>query len=410
MYTEINNCRICKSKNLLEVLSLWEQHLTGVFPKTVDTPVTCGPVSLVKCMDCQLLQMRQSYDLEEMYGDNYGYRSWLNGSMVKHLTRKIHKLESLYKLIPTDIVVDIGSNDATSLKAYNSPCKKVWIDPTGSKFQEFYTDDISLVPDFFTAENFFRVFPGKKAKIITSIAMFYDLEDPNIFVSDIAKTLADEGVWHFEQSYMPSMLRMNSYDTVCHEHLEYYSFFVIKNLLEKHGLRVVDVEVNAINGWSFAVTACKTDAAHVSNTPVIQWMLNQEKNLGINDIRPFRDFEEKVYRHKNDLLDLIKSLVADGKKIIGYWASTKWNVLLQFCGIDSSLIPYIAEVNPEKFWSFTPGTLIPIISEKEAKAMNPDYYFVLPWHFKESILQREEEFIKNGWKFIFPLPEIEIIG
>jgi hypothetical protein len=228
-------------------------------------------------------------------------------------------------------------------------------------------------------------------------------------VQDIVKCLTDDGIWHFEQSYMPSMLRTNAYDTICHEHLEFYSFKVVKNLLESCGMRVVDVEVNAINGGSFAVTACRNSAKYISNKPIIKWMLKQEKDMGLETPKPYRDFEEKVYKHRENLKELITALVADGKKIIGYGASTKGNVLLQFCDLSTKEIPCIAEVNEEKFGSYTPGTKIPIISEKDAKAEKPDYMFVLPWHFKHSILERERDFLTTGGKFIFPLPEIEIV-
>lgn len=409
MYTEITKCRISDSTNLVNVLTLGNQYLTGVFPKKIDENVTIGPVDLVWCPDSGLLQMKQSYSLEEMYGDNYGYRSGLNKSMVNHLEKKIKTLQNLANPSSHDLVIDIGSNDATSLKAYKGDFKKVGIDPTGQKFKEYYTDDIKLIPDFFTAEKFKNSFPNQRAKIITSIAMFYDLEDPRSFVKDIECCLDDQGIWHFEQSYMPSMLRTNSYDTICHEHLEFYSFKVVKNLLEESGLRIVDVQMNSINGGSFAVTACKKDANYVSNNPIINWLLSQEDEMGLNTIKPYQEFAERVFRHRKNLTDLIKALVADGKKIFGYGASTKGNVLLQFCGLTVNEIPFIAEVNKEKFGSYTPGTHIPIISEKEAKDMKPDYFLVLPWHFKDSILMREEEYMSNGGKFIFPLPEIEII-
>jgi hypothetical protein len=409
MYTEIKKCRISESTNLVNVLSLGKQFLTGVFPKNINENVTVGPVDLVWCPDSGLLQMKQSYSLEEMYGDNYGYRSGLNKSMVYHLEKKIKTLQILANPSESDLVIDIGSNDATSLKAYKGNFKKVGIDPTGLKFKEYYTDEIKLIPDFFSAKKFKESFPNQKAKIITSIAMFYDLEDPRSFVADIENCLDDQGIWHFEQSYMPSMLRTNSYDTICHEHLEFYSFRVVKNLLENSGLRVVDVQMNSINGGSFAVTACKKDAKYISNNPIINWLLSQEDEMGLNTIKPYQEFAERVFRHRKNLTDLIKALVADGKKIFGYGASTKGNVLLQFCGLTAKEIPFIAEVNKEKFGSFTPGTHIPIISEKEAKEMKPDYFLVLPWHFKDSILTREEEYMSNGGKFIFPLPEIEII-
>jgi len=409
MYTEIKKCRISGSKNLVTVLSLGEQCLTGVFPKSPTEPITKGPLDLVWCPDSGLLQMKQSYSLDEMYGDNYGYRSGLNSSMVRHLQQKIRTLEQMVKPNDADLVIDIGSNDATSLKAYTGKFQKIGIDPTGKKFKRYYTNDITLIPDFFSNATFEANFPNSKAKIITSIAMFYDLENPLAFVKDIEAVLADDGVWHFEQSYMPSMLRTNSYDTICHEHLEFYSFKVVKNVVESCGLKIVDVQMNDINGGSFAVTACKENGPYKSNLPIINWVLKQEEVMGLDTSKPYLDFAKRVFQHRTSLIELIESLVADGKKIIGYGASTKGNVLLQFCGFTTKHIACIAEVNEEKFGSYTPGTNIPIVSEKEAKAMNPDYFLVLPWHFKHSILDREQEFLAKGGKFIFPLPEIEIV-
>lgn len=409
MFRETNHCRISGNKNLVPVISLGEQYLTGVFPKSKDEQITKGPLDLVWCPESGLLQLKQSYSLDEMYGDNYGYRSGLNTSMVSHLVRMVEYMEQLISLSENDLVLDIGSNDATLLKAYHTNCKKVGIDPTGSKFSQYYTDEIVLIPDFFSAERIKNEIGNKKAKIITSIAMFYDLEDPTSFVQDVESILDDEGIWHFEQSYMPSMLRTNAYDTICHEHLEFYSLKVIRDLLKKCNLRLLKVDLNDINGGSFAVTACKENSKLKSDQITIDEILQQEKDMHLDTIDPYLHFGERVFDHRDKLKKLIDYLLADGKRIFGYGASTKGNVLMQFCGFTPAQIPYIAEINEDKFGAFTPGTNIPIISEKEARSMNPDYFLVLPWHFKESILQREKEFLKKGGKFIFPLPEIEIL-
>jgi hypothetical protein len=329
--------------------------------------------------------------------------------MVRHLSQKVTTLERLARPGAGDAVLDIGSNDATTLRAYSTPCRRIGIDPTGHKFRAYYGDEIALIPSFFSAGAVRAQLSDARFKIITSIAMFYDLERPTDFVRDIAELLADDGVWHFEQSYMPSMLRTNSYDTICHEHLEFYSFEVVKRMVEDAGLRVVDVQMNAINGGSFAVTVCKKKGPFASNTPVIEWLLKQEANMGLHTPRPYREFEERVFRHRRDLRELIEALVASGRKVFGYGASTKGNVLLQFCGLTTAHIPFIAEVNEEKFGAYTPGTGIPIISEAQAKEMKPDYFLVLPWHFKPGIVEREKEFLAQGGKMIFPLPEIEIV-
>lgn len=409
MTKKITKCRVSGSTNLISVLSLGDQALTGVFPASRETPVTVGPLELVWCPESGLLQLAHSYEASEMYGENYGYRSGLNQSMVRHLSQKIANLEKRVDLHSGDVVLDIGSNDATSLKAYKtSGLTRLGIDPTGEKFRQYYPDDIRLVPDFFSSKNF-GTLSQKRARIVTSIAMFYDLEDPVWFAREIAKVLAPDGVWHFEQSYMPSMLRLTSYDTICHEHIEYYSLGVIKKILDAADLELLDVQMNAVNGGSFAVTAGHKNAPHQRNLAVIDWLLAQEERMGLHTPRPYREFEDRVFRHREDLQRLLRALKDDGKRILGYGASTKGNVVLQFCGIGPDLVDAIAEVNPDKFGCVTPGTHIPIVSEAEARAMKPDYFLVLPWHFKDGILAREQEYIAGGGKMIFPFPEIEIV-
>jgi hypothetical protein len=405
----IEGCRVSGSTHLVPVLSLGEQTLTGVFPRSKRDNVTKGPLELVWCPTSGLLQLAHSYDASEMYGDNYGYRSGLNQSMVRHLSAKTHHLERLYSPRAADVVLDIGSNDATLLKSYKTAgLRRIGIDPTGGKFRQFYSDDIVLVPDFFSAAAY-RQTGAPPAKVVTSIAMFYDLDDPVQFAREIHDVLADDGVWHFEQSYMPSMLRLCSYDTICHEHLEYYSLGVVAGILDRADFAIIDVQMNAVNGGSFAVTAAKRSSKRPASRAVIDWVLEQEERLGLGTPRPYRDFEERVFKHREDFRRLLHALTADGKSVVGYGASTKGNVVLQFCGITDKEVVAIAEVNPDKFGAYTPGTHIPIISEAEARAMKPDYFLVLPWHFKEAIIQREEAFLAQGGRMIFPFPEIEII-
>jgi 2-polyprenyl-3-methyl-5-hydroxy-6-metoxy-1,4-benzoquinol methylase len=409
-YKAIDRCRISGSKNLIPVLDLGIQALTGVFPDSSTTEVTSGPLRLLWCSDSGLLQLEHSYELSEMYGDNYGYRSGLNGSMVEHLRSKVKSLHQYVDLKLGDHILDIGSNDGTLLSNYKMEGFKCFgIDPTASKFSQYYDPSITVVPDFFDKSVWNKVANGKSAKIITSVAMFYDLESPATFVRDIRDILSKDGIWHFEQSYMPAMLRTNSYDTICHEHLEFYSLTVINNLLKKEGLRIIDVSFNSVNGGSFSVTAAHKDSSFSGNDKVIEWMLGQEERMQLHTPSPYRQFEERVFNHREDLRRLVDALLADGKKIAGYGASTKGNVLLQFCGFTDEHICAIAEINDDKFGKVTPGSNIPIMSESDVKAMKPDYMLVLPWHFRDSIIRREKEYLANGGSLIFPFPEIEIV-
>ena len=355
MYKEITKCRIAGSSDLITVLSLGEQYLTGVFPSDKNEKITKGPLELVWSPTSQLLQLKHSYDLGEMYGDNYGYRSGLNQSMVSHLTNKIQHLEKRVELSSGDCVIDIGSNDATSLKAYTTKgIKRIGVDPTGLKFKEYYTDDITLIPDFFPSAEVKNKVGSSKVKIITSIAMFYDLEDPIAFARSIHENLDKNGLWHFEQSYMPSMLRLNSYDTICHEHIEFYTLYNIKYILDRADMKIIDVQMNGINGGSFAVTAARIDSTLKANDVLINWLFEQEIKMGLDTPKPFRDFEDRVFKHRESLKTLIESLSADGKKILGYGASTKGNVLLQFCNFTNENVLAVADVNPLKYGCFTP--------------------------------------------------------
>jgi NDP-4-keto-2,6-dideoxyhexose 3-C-methyltransferase len=416
LFREITRCRICGNADLERVLDLGEQSLTGVFPSLRSPQVGRGPLELVKCVGdphaaCGLVQLRHNFAAGELYGENYGYRSGLNRSMVEHLHRKADALQALVPLRAGDLVLDIGSNDGTSLGRYPAGGPTlVGIDPSAGKFARYYRPDVHLVVDFFSAEVFRRHFGDRKARIITSIAMFYDLEQPQAFVDDVARILADDGVWHLEQSYLPAMLRSNAFDTVCHEHSEYYALRQIDWMMRRAGLQIIDVQTNATNGGSFAVTAAKRQASLAGNPAAVTRMLAEEAALGLDTARPFEDFWQRVVGFREDLLGFFARARREHKTVIGYGASTKGNVMLQFCGITPDMMPCIAEVNDDKFGRFTPGTLIPIVSEEQARAMTPDYFLVLPWHFRDTIIEREAAFRAGGGKLVFPLPTLDIVA
>jgi len=409
MVKRIDRCRICGNDRLEPVLDLGEQMLTGVFPHNREQAVTRGPLRLVKCLGeahCGLLQLEHSYDLGEMYGDNYGYRSGLNPSMVAHLHGKVRRL--LQQVVPRsgDIVLDIGSNDSTTLQAYPiNGATLVGIDPTGIKFRDHYPAHIALIPDFFSAATFRQRFGERKAKIVTSFSMFYDLEDPLGFMREVHEVLDAEGLWVFEQSYMPRMLQANSYDTVCHEHLEYYALKQIQWMAERAGFVIVDVEFNDINGGSFSVTACKAGAGVATPAPVLA-LIEQERAAGLDSLAPYDAFANRVTAARDELRRFVHEVRREGKTVVALGASTKGNVILQYCGFSYSDIAAVGEVNEDKFGCFTPGTWIPIISEAELLASRPDYAIVLPWHFRRY-------FVGNlkfaGVTLVLPLPQVEIV-
>lgn len=411
MTTCIKHCRSCDSTNIEVVFDLGEQVLTGVFQSDSLDDISSGPVALVACDECRLVQMQYSYPLDEMYNDGYGYQSGLTSFMSQHLKGVLSFASDQITLKKGDHVLDIGCNDGTLLNHYpENLYSLIGIDPVAKKYLERYPKDAKVVTEFFSKESYFSV-ASNKAKIVTSISMFYDLEDPVGFAKSIASVLSEDGVWVFEQSYLPAMLRTNSYDTICQEHVEYYSLAAIQHILQRAGMTIIDASQNEVNGGSIRLAAVHQDSALASKiSPEASWLIEQEKNHDIFSNQPWVDFQKNVDRQKLDLVKLLTELKNAGKTVIGYGASTKGNVILQYCGIGPDLLPLIGDITPSKDGVFTPGSKIPVISMEKAKAMKPDYFLVLPWGFRSDILLREKETISSGTKFIFPLPYVEIVS
>ncbi len=409
MYQAINTCRICNSSGLESIIHLGNQCFTGIFPKNPAVPLASAPLELVKCSRCGLVQLHHNFTPAMLYGPTYGYRSGLNKSMVEHLRAKAASLQKLCPLHPGDIVLDIGSNDGTSLGFYPDHSRRLGMDPSAEKFRKYYQSGVDLVVDFFSAKNFQKIHGVAKAKIVSSIAMFYDLESPPAFVEQVRDVLAPDGIWHLEQSYLPLMLKANAYDTVCHEHLEYYALRQIKWLTDQFGLHIIDVQLNDINGGSFAVTVAHKSGPYPEAKQIIAKFLREEDTLGLKGSEVFQAFRSRVEAHREQLPARLADIKRQGRLALGYGASTKGNVVLQFCNITPELLPAILEVNPDKFGCHTPGTKIPIISETEGHARNPDFLVVMPWHFKVNVMQRETTYLKRGGKLLFPLPEIHTV-
>jgi NDP-4-keto-2,6-dideoxyhexose 3-C-methyltransferase len=369
------------------------------------------PLRLVRCSSadgCGLVQLGDTVDQSLLYYD-YGYRSGINQTMRTHLAGIVDEVTSYVPVTGHDLVLDIGCNDGTLLAAYAGP-ERLGFEPSANVAEAARARGIDLVPDYFNKEAFAKARPGRKAKIITSIAMFYDLPDPLRFVEDIAAVLAPDGIWALEMSYIGSMLDRCSYDTVCHEHLEYYAFRQIEWLFERAGLRAERVSFNDINGGSFRVlarhAAFETDTECVS----LEKLRGAEHERKLDTDVPYAAFRKAVEQSREELKQLLADLKRQGKRVYAYGASTKGNIILQYCGIDHHLVPKAADRNPEKWGRRTPGTGIEIVSEAQAREEKPDYFLVLPWHFLPEFAQREREFLDGGGQFILPLPSVRVVG
>jgi nucleoside-diphosphate-sugar epimerase len=405
-YTEISHCRICESTNLYEVLNLGNQVIASRFPAKDEADPPSAPLVLLQCKgECGLLQLKHTVHPDEMYKHTYGYRSGINETMRNHLKTIVNEMQDYIVLEKSDTVVDIGSNDGTLLSHYPDFVDKIGIDPTGAQFLKYYPTHVKLVPDFFTIDTYKKNIGDKKAKCVTSISMFYDLPKPLQFMKDVSEILDKDGIWIMEQSYALTMFDMNSFDTICHEHLEYYILTQIHWMCQKTGLRIINVTLNDCNGGSFRVVIGHASFSHQTHENV-QIMLHNEQSISPSIIT---DFQSRCVDQKQKLTNLLKDLKNQGKNVCLYGASTKGNTLLQYYGITSDSITCAAERNMDKVGCRTPVTNIPIESEETVRQMKPDYMLVLPWHFKNEFLVREKEYIQNGGHFIFPLPEVEVV-
>lgn len=332
--------------------------------------------------------------------------------MRENLAGIVRQIEGTISLEPGDVVLDIGCNDGTLLGSYSSSgIERIGIDPSDA-VKAIDASNITVVNDFFSRRTFELASPTKKASVVTSIAMFYDLNEPASFVKDVADILADDGIWVLELSYLPEMLKANAFDTICHEHLEYYSLAPMEWLMRSQGLEVRRVDVNDVNGGSFRLVVGRSGVGPLNDEAAsyMDALRRAEEALELASDAPYRRFRESCKAIKEELTNLLGEIKSQGKRVYAYGASTKGNTLLQFCGLDSQVIEKAAERNPDKWGISTIGTDIPIVSEDQARAERPDYFLALPWHFYESFVIRERDFLERGGRFIFPLPEVRVVG
>ena len=403
----IKSCRNCKKTKFINLFSLGKMSFTGRFPKSSKTNIPKEQLNLLMCNFCKLVQLDRNFNLKYLYGKNYGYRTGINNTMTNHVKQIVKKLSSLVKLKKKDYVLDIASNDSTLLNFYPNNVIKVGVDPLVNKYIKYYKKVNFKISNFFNLTDIKKLKLKKKFKIITALSVFYDLRDPNKFIREIKEILDDQGIIVLEHVDLHCIIKHKIFDTICHEHLGFFSSKVIIDMVKKNKLKVFAHEYNNVNGGSSRYYIGHIRSKYIIKKSVKKVLIT-EKKAGILKKATYRLFYKRIMDSKLRLIAKLKSIKSKNLIVHGYGASTKGNVLLQFFNIGKNYIQYIADRNPLKFNSFTPGTKIKIISEKKSRTMKPNYYLVLPWHFKKEILSREKKIMNNGTKFIFPLPKLEI--
>ena len=406
---KIKTCRNCRNYKFFNLLSLGKMSFTGKFSRSFFQNIPKAYINLLMCKRCKLVQLDRNFNQKYLYGKNYGYRTGINHTMTDHVKKVVKKCSTLVKLKANDYVLDIASNDATLLNFYQKNVVTVGIDPLVNKYKTCYNKINYKISKFFQIADIRKLNLKKNFKVVSALSVFYDLKNPNKFIQDVKEILDKEGIFILEHADLLCIIKNNLFDTICHEHLEYYSSKVIIDMMNRNGLKVFDHNFNDINGGSSRYFICHQKANYKTKQRKIKMLLSKEKKIGLHSKKIFKIFFKKILNEKKKLKKLIKKI--KNKKLIihGYGASTKGNVLLQFYGIGNKDLNYIADRNPLKYNLFTPGTKIKIISENNSRQLKPDYYLVLPWHFKREILIRENKIRQKGTKFIFPLPKVKVV-
>ena len=409
---KIEQCRICQNKNLKHILRLGNQYLVDFLDNKEDVNYV-APLELVLCSKkdngCGLLQLQHTVPPDLLYR-KFWYKSGVNQTIRDDLEDIVRKAEKKIDLYDGDFVIDIGANDGTLLRFYNnSSLKLVGFEPATNLLEEASSGTFKIFNEYFNSRIFEESFGNKKAKIITSISIFYDLDNPHDFVEDITKILDENGIWILQMNYLVTMLENFAFDNIVHEHLEYYSLQSLEHLLDKHGLEVFDVEQNNINGGSIRAFIKFKDSNKFSISKRVDDVLAYETKIGLSDEKTYLDFAQQIKNLKQQTCKFIKDEINNGKKIYVYGASTRGNTLLQYYGLNSQFIQAASERNPAKWGKYIVGSMIPIISEEQARLEKPDYFLVLPWYFADEFVSRERKFLENGGKFLIPLPQFKLI-
>ena len=412
LYQEIKGCRACKSKNLHDVLSFGDLFVSNFLDNESDSQNIRAPLTLCLCSSCSLLQLRHSVHPDKMFR-NYWYRSGINSTMTNELANITNESTKKIKLKSGDFLIDIGANDGTLLRSYvPGNYHTIGFEPAENLYDFASQNNTKIINDYFSADIWFENYPNKKAKIITAIGMFYDLEDPNSFLNDIKQVLDSEGIFVIQMMYLPFFIKRNAFDGVCHEHLEYYSLQSLEYILNKNKLKIFDIQVReSVNEGSLRFFICHdNDSTKLISNGIIDILKSAEKEMKLNEVETYSKLFERIILNKKLTVNFIKKMVSEGKIIHGYAASTKGNTTLQFYELTKKEIPVISDKNSSKSGLFAPGTGIKVISEEDSRNLKPDYYFVLAWHFIDEFIEREIEFLSRGGKFILPMPEFKIIG
>src|SRR3989344_3703726 len=408
-YTTIDHCRVCGSKQIADLYALGDLYVSDFVEEK--NKGFKAPLSMVMCQHCSLVQLRDTAPQEFMYTRFYWYRSGVTDTMRKALRDITQDIESRIPLKAGDVVLDIGSNDGTMLRTYAVPgLITVGVEPASNLAEEGRKGLSYFINEFWTEEAYTKVVP-KKAQVITAIGMFYDMEDPNQFIRDAASCLEDDGVFVAQLMCLKNMLDTNDVGNICHEHLEFYSLSALEFLLEKNGLTLIDIEHNKVNGGSYRVYAGLKDGhPPVMSAGAAERLAQYRKEeQGIDSREVHAAFFARIEESKRQCVEFIKDAVAKGKSVWVYGASTKGNTILQYYGLDHTVIEAAAERSPEKWGKFTVGTGIPIVSEDEARKAQPDYFLVLPYAFFDEFYKREEQWRKGGGQFIVPLPQFRVV-
>jgi len=405
----ITACRSCGSSDLHPFLDLGVTPLADRLPSEgqLDQEDLMVPLAVVLCGSCSLVQITETVEPEELFCRDYPYYSSVSPALMRYFGDSARAIIDSRPLGANSLVMEAASNDGYMLRHFvEAGIPVLGIDPAEGQAIAAREKGVDTLNTFFGLELARELAgQGKQADVFLANNVLAHVADLRGFVEGISLLLKQDGVAVIECPYLMRLIEHCEFDTIYHQHLCYYSVHALVALFEQFGLHLNDLLETEIHGGSLRLFVSKTAGASAK----VEELLEQERAAGATELAFFQTFSDRVAGLKRDLVGLLERLRAEGKKIVGYGAPAKGCTMMAYCGIDSSHLDYLVDLNPVKHGRYMGGNRLRIEPTERLREDQPDYALILPWNFSREIMEQQAEWISRGGRFIVPVPQVEVL-
>jgi hypothetical protein len=403
-----DSCRLCGSSNVELAVPIKASPIGDAFIPAVrlGQAQDIYPLDLYLCAECGHVQNLDVVNPEVLFRD-YIYNTSGSNALVEHFRQYALDVLARYEVRPGSLVVEIGSNDGSLLKFFKARGLRVLgVDPAREIARKATEAGVETLPEFFSSKlaSAIRKAHGG-ASIVCANNVFAHSDELADVARGIREVLADDGVFVFEVSYLVDIVDKYVFDTVYHEHVSYHSVGALATFFKRMGLQLIDVQRNNSKGGSIRGFAQRAPEGKRPVQPVVGELTALEKSRGFGQLPLYQEYSRRIEQRKAALTTFVDRALADGKLIAGYGASTTTTTLLWHFELQRKLA-FVADDNPVKYGMYCPGCHIPVVPSDELYVRRPDYVVILAWQYAPAIMKRHERFMKDGGKFLVPLPDL----